>query len=109
MTQLLVRKLLGLILTLFGASLVVFVVMEVLPGDPAAIILGTGAQPDTLATLRTELGLDRPAPERLLDLTDRTLQCLGRLAGNAAQGLRRQVGLRDQPLRHVGDRRGNGL
>ena len=47
-------------MTLLVAALVVFVVMEVLPGDPAAIILGTGAQPDTLAALRRELGLDLP-------------------------------------------------
>ena len=51
------------------AALVVFVVMEVLPGDPAAIILGVGAQPDTLAALRAELGLDRPVLVRFFDWT----------------------------------------
>jgi peptide/nickel transport system permease protein len=35
-------------------------VMEVLPGDPAQFILGMNAQPDTLAALRTQLGLDAP-------------------------------------------------
>jgi peptide/nickel transport system permease protein len=38
----------------------------VLPGDPAAIMLGTSAREDTLAALRQELGLDRPALERYL-------------------------------------------
>jgi peptide/nickel transport system permease protein len=66
MAVLLVRRLLALALTLLVASLVVFVVMEVLPGDPAAIMLGTGVREDTLRALRAELGLDRPAPLRYL-------------------------------------------
>lgn len=52
--------------TLFAASLVVFVVMQVLPGDPAAVALGTGARPDTLAALRHDMGLDRPLLWRYL-------------------------------------------
>lgn len=42
------KRLLSLILTLLAASLVVFLVLEVLPGDPAAVMLGINAQPDTL-------------------------------------------------------------
>lgn len=49
-----------LLATLFAASLIVFVVMQVLPGDPAALVLGTGARPDTLAALRHQMGLDQP-------------------------------------------------
>lgn len=60
------RKLLGLGLTLFAASLVIFAVLEVLPGDPALVMLGTEARPDTLAALRAEMGLDRPAHVRYL-------------------------------------------
>jgi peptide/nickel transport system permease protein len=56
----LLRRLLILLATLFAASLVVFAVLQVLPGDPAAIMLGTGARPDTLAALRHRLGLDAP-------------------------------------------------
>lgn len=59
-----VRRLAGLLATLVVASLVVFTVMDVLPGDPAQVMLGTEAREDTLAALRTRLGLDRPAPER---------------------------------------------
>ena len=66
MVLFLVKRLITLALTLLVAALVVFLVMEVLPGDPAAIILGTGAQPDSLAALRRELGLDQPAPLRFL-------------------------------------------
>ncbi len=65
--------------TLLFASLVVFLVMEVLPGDPAAIILGVGAQEDTLAALRAQLGLDRPAAVRYVDWIGRlALGDLGR-------------------------------
>jgi peptide/nickel transport system permease protein len=58
------RRLLALILTLAVATVIVFTVMEVLPGDPAQVMLGTEARPDTLAALREKLGLNQPAPER---------------------------------------------
>ena len=64
MTQLLARRLIAMIATMLVASVVVFVVLEVLPGDPAQVMLGVNAQPDTLAALRAELGLDRPVLER---------------------------------------------
>jgi peptide/nickel transport system permease protein len=50
----------GLILTLIAVSLLVFAVMALLPGDPAAITLGTSATPETLAALRHDMGLDQP-------------------------------------------------
>jgi peptide/nickel transport system permease protein len=59
-----VRRVLGLLLTLVAVSLVVFVVLEVLPGDVAEVMLGTEAREDTLAALRKQLGLDRPAHVR---------------------------------------------
>lgn len=59
-----VRRFVAMLVTLLAATLIIFLVLEILPGDPAAIILGFGAQPDTLAALKTELGLDRPAAER---------------------------------------------
>jgi peptide/nickel transport system permease protein len=60
------RRFVSLLATLFAASLVIFLVMEVLPGDPASFMLGLNAQPDTVEALQRELGLDRPAPERYL-------------------------------------------
>jgi peptide/nickel transport system permease protein len=66
LTRFLLQRLLALLATLLVASLVVFLVMEVLPGDPAALMLGVGARPDTLAALRAELGLDRPLAWRYL-------------------------------------------
>jgi peptide/nickel transport system permease protein len=62
----LISRLASLIATLLAVSLAIFLILEVLPGDPAAIMLGTSAREDTLAALRQELGLDRPAIERYL-------------------------------------------
>lgn len=62
----LARRTAGLLVSLLLVSLVVFAALDLLPGDPAAVMLGTSAQPETLAALRAELGLDRPAPERFL-------------------------------------------
>ncbi|WP_114008659.1 ABC transporter permease [Cohaesibacter intestini] len=58
------RRLVSLCLTLIAASLFVFAVMEILPGDPAELILGINAQEDTLAALREQLGLNLPLTER---------------------------------------------
>jgi len=66
MTGLVLRRLAALAVTLLLASLAIFLVLEVLPGDPAAIMLGTEAREDTLAALRRQMGLDRPAHERYL-------------------------------------------
>jgi peptide/nickel transport system permease protein len=55
---------LSLALSLLVASLVIFLVLNVVPGDPARYMLGMNARPDTLAALRAELGLDRPAAAR---------------------------------------------
>jgi peptide/nickel transport system permease protein len=60
----LLRRCVGFLATALAATLVVFVVLEVLPGDPAQIMLGVEAQPESVKLLRAELGLDRPAPER---------------------------------------------
>jgi peptide/nickel transport system permease protein len=59
-------RLLGLSLTLFLASVAVFTVVEVIPGDPAQIMLGMEATPEARATLRAELGLDRGPVARYL-------------------------------------------
>ena len=53
-------------LTLWLVSLGVFAVSELLPGDVAIFILGQQATPETLAVLRTQLGLNEPAPQRYI-------------------------------------------
>jgi peptide/nickel transport system permease protein len=60
----LIFRAVSLAVTLLAVSAAIFLILEVLPGDPAAIMLGTAAREDTLAALRHELGFDRPALER---------------------------------------------
>ncbi|TMM50592.1 ABC transporter permease [Sulfitobacter sabulilitoris] len=60
------KRLLSLFISLAIASLVIFVVIEVAPGDPASFMLGLNAQPETVAALRAELGLDVPKWQRYL-------------------------------------------
>jgi peptide/nickel transport system permease protein len=66
MTAYLLRRLLSLSLSLIAASLVIFLVMEVVPGDPASFMMGINADPQAVAALRTQLGLDQPLPLRYL-------------------------------------------
>ena len=60
MLAFLCKRLLIFIATLFLVSGVIFIVLRVIPGDPAQIILGTEATPETLRELRHKLGLDLP-------------------------------------------------
>lgn len=66
MTAYLLRRLLSLSLSLIAASLVIFLVMEVVPGDPASFMMGINADPQAVAALRTQLGLDEPLLLRYL-------------------------------------------
>ena len=67
MTRYLLKKLITLLILLFLVSIAVFSVLFVLPGDPAQIILGINATPETLANLRAELGLDKSFFEQYTD------------------------------------------
>ena len=66
MTTYLIKRLIALILTLFLVSVVIFVVMRIIPGDPAQIILGLQATPEAVEALRAELGLNQPLPVQYL-------------------------------------------
>ncbi|MBB5514331.1 peptide/nickel transport system permease protein [Rubricella aquisinus] len=66
MLRYLLIRLVSLTATLIAASVVIFLVMAVIPGNPAVLILGINAQEDTLAALRAELGLNRTLPEQYL-------------------------------------------
>ncbi|PGT87631.1 MULTISPECIES: ABC transporter permease [Bacillaceae] len=55
-----VRRVFSLIPVLFGMTLVVFAIIRAIPGDPAQVILGQKATKEAIATLTTELGLDKP-------------------------------------------------
>ena len=62
----LLRRTAGFLLTLVAVSVVVFAVMNVLPGDPALTILGLDSTEDARAALRQRLGLDEPAHTRYI-------------------------------------------
>ena len=58
------RRFLGFAATLFIAAVVIFVLLDLLPGDPARFILGINASADAVASLRAQMGHDAPAHER---------------------------------------------
>jgi len=66
MTAYLLQRLFVGIVTLIAASVVVFAVLEIVPGDPAQLMLGMNATPDAVAALREQMGLDQPIIWRYL-------------------------------------------
>jgi ABC-type dipeptide/oligopeptide/nickel transport system permease component len=54
------RRALAALLVIWGVLTVIFLVVRVIPGDPAAVLLGTHATPEMVAEQRTKMGLDRP-------------------------------------------------
>jgi peptide/nickel transport system permease protein len=63
----LLRRFLSLAVSLLAATVVIFVMIEVVPGDPAAFMMGMNADPQSIAALRQQLGLDAPAAARYLE------------------------------------------
>lgn len=60
----LLRRLGGHALTLLAATAVIFLLLQVVPGDPASYMMGLNASPDSVAALREQMGLGGSAPER---------------------------------------------
>lgn len=58
------RRLLSFVLTLLATSVVVFAVLELLPGNAAQVILGETATPESMAAMEDKLGLNQPAAAR---------------------------------------------
>jgi peptide/nickel transport system permease protein len=92
MRQFLARRIALVLLTLWLVSLGVFVVSELLPGDVAVFILGQQATPENLAVLRTQLGLNQPAPLRYLTWLS------GFLRGDWGRSLALQIPIADLVL-----------
>ncbi len=67
------RRLLQLAVTMLGIVTVAFFLMRAIPGDPATYILGDYATKEALATLRSQLGLDRPVVEQYFIFLGRAL------------------------------------
>ena len=66
MLRFLAQRLLLLLPTLLLASVLIFAIISLAPGDPARMMLGTEATPEQVAAERARLGLDRPLPVRYL-------------------------------------------
>ena len=62
MAAFLIRRFLEAIPVVFLATLVIFLGMRLIPGDPALVLAGQDATPETLAAIRQENGLDKPLP-----------------------------------------------
>ena len=86
------------LLSMLLASFLVFAVMSVLPGDPATVMLGTQATPESVAALRSELGLDRPIIVQYADWLAGLTDELASRAGSEAR--ERMVTCFEQSVRH---------
>jgi peptide/nickel transport system permease protein len=64
MSVYIVKRLLAAIPVLFGLSIIVFLIMALIPGDPTTAILGSYATPENVARINADLGLDRPLYEQ---------------------------------------------
>ena len=79
MASYILKRLLQTVVVLFGISLVTFVLMNVVPGDPVLLMLEKRATPETVERIRREMGLDRPLTEQYLQFVTKAVQLdLGR-------------------------------
>ncbi len=73
MTQYIIKRLLGLLPTLVLVGFLVFLLVHLLPGDPARLAAGEDATPETVELVRKDLGLDKPLPQQFLRFVDGVL------------------------------------
>lgn len=69
-----IRRILQTIPVLLGVSLVVFLIMQMVPGDPATLLAGEGATKQTIEMIRHQLGLDRPIIYQYFDYVFHAIQ-----------------------------------
>ena len=69
-----IRKVAGFLVTLFLVSILTFAVFQILPGDPALVILGVDADPMQIEQLHQEMGIDQPIHIRFLSWIGGVLQ-----------------------------------
>jgi len=74
MTSYILKRLLGLLPTLFIVAVLVFLFVHMLPGDPARLAAGVDASPETVELVRQDLGLDKPMPQQFLNFFVNALQ-----------------------------------
>lgn len=94
--QYILRRLTQMIPVLFGVTVIVFLLIHLIPGDPAQTMLGTRARPEALEALRRELGLDRP-------LWQQYVSYLGDLARlDLGQSIKFKVGVAELLPKRIG-------
>ena len=64
MTGYILKRLLSAVPVLFGITVIVFLIMAMIPGDPALAILGAYATPENVEKINRDLGLDAPLVAR---------------------------------------------
>ena len=74
MTSYIIRRLLSLIPTLFGVSIIVFLFLRMIPGDPALALAGEHATEGNVERIREEFGLNKPLPEQYLTYMGKVLR-----------------------------------
>src|SRR4051794_30426615 len=74
MLQYIVKRLLGLAPTLLIVGVLVFMMVHLLPGDPARLAAGPDATPETVQLVRQDLGLDLPLPKQFMRFVTGALQ-----------------------------------
>ncbi|MCI1943912.1 ABC transporter permease [Clostridium luticellarii] len=84
MKKIIIKRLLLMILVIFGVSLIVFLLSHVIPGDPARMMAGQRASQDTLMNIRKQLGLDKPLVVQYF------IYMKGLLSGNLGTSIRTQ-------------------
>jgi peptide/nickel transport system permease protein len=73
MISFIIRRLLQMILVLFGVSIIVFVIVFLLPSDAATMQAGKNQNPERVETIRHQLGLDQPVYKQYLLFVERLL------------------------------------
>jgi peptide/nickel transport system permease protein len=95
MTAYVIRRLLVMFPVALLASVILFSLIKITPGDPVLVQLGEQATPENEAALRHELGLDKPVPAQFLIWLSHIVQ------GNFGKSLRNQAPVRDEILERL--------
>ncbi len=84
-----IRRLVQMVIVLLGVSVITFIILFAIPGDPAVMVAGKGATPERIATVRVHLGLDQPLPVQYVKYLGRLLH------GDLGQSYYLQQSVRD--------------
>lgn len=96
MRKYILKRLLSMIPAIFVVSVVIFLIIHLTPGDPAAVMLGDQADPEAIAALREALGLNDPLPVQYLRWLGGVLQ------GDLGQSLYSDESMVSMLLSHLG-------